>query len=244
MKTIVLGITQGFTEFFPVSSSSHLYIVKRLLALSQDLLPFFVFLHIATLLAIVIFLHRDILSVLSKKRILVQLGLTTLVTAVIGLIIDIFLVGFFENKLWISLLLIVNGLILLSLKKVSGQRNYDSITTKESLFIGLLQGLAVFPGISRSGITIVGLLKKGFKPKEAFTISFLMAIPLTLGAFLLKAKELMTLNMSISDAAGGFVAAFIAGFLALKIVKKVLKSERFAFFGYYCILAAIVNLII
>ena len=71
-----------------------------------------------------------------------------------------------------------------------------------------------------------------------------MAIPVTLGAFLLKIKEFLDLNMSILDASGGFLAAFASGFLALKIVKKVLKSEKFAFFGYYCILAAIVSLII
>ncbi|MCF7907712.1 MAG: undecaprenyl-diphosphate phosphatase [Candidatus Omnitrophica bacterium] len=244
MKTIALGITQGLTEFLPISSSGHLYIIKRLLSFSQNLLPFFVLLHLATLLAVVIFLRRDILSVLSKRRILIQLGITTLVTAIIGLAINTFLVGFFENKLWIGLLLIINGLILLSMKKVFGQRNYDTVTTKESLFIGLLQGLAIFPGISRSGITIVGLIGRGFKPKEAFTTSFLMMIPVTLGAFLLKMKELPDLNMSILAASGGFVAAFASGFLALKIVKKVLKSEKFAIFGYYCILVAILSIIV
>jgi len=245
VKATVLGIIQGLTEFLPVSSSGHLYIIKRFLTFSQQsLLPFFVFLHIATLLAIIIYLRRQILSTLSKKNTLLHLGIITVITAVIGLTINAFFTGFFENKLMVAGFLFINGGILLTIKNLTLGRNCDSITIKDSLLLGLLQGLAVFPGISRSGITITGLLRKGFKPQEAFTLSFLMAIPITLGAFLLKAKELANLKMPPMDMAGGFLAAFISGFLALILVKKMLTSQRFSFFGYYCILLSLVSLIL
>ena len=129
MKAVVLGIIQGLTEFLPISSSGHLYIIKRLLTFShQNLLPFFVFLHIATLLAIIIFLRRQILLILSKKNILLQLAVITTITALIGLTIDRFFTGFFENKFLVAGLLLINGGILLSIKKVPLGRNYDSIT--------------------------------------------------------------------------------------------------------------------
>ncbi len=244
MKVVALGIVQGLTEFLPISSTGHLYIIKRVLGLSHNLLPLFVFLHLATLLAIVIFLGRDIVKVLFKKKILAQLGVITLITAVIGGLINGFLTDFFENKFLVAFFLLVNGVILLSIKNISTKRNYDSITLKDSLLLGLLQGLAIFPGISRSGITICGLLKKGFKPKEAFIISFLMAIPVISGAFLLKAKSLSSLQLPALSLGMGFFAAFISGFLALVVVKKLLASEKFSFFGYYCILTSLACFII
>ena len=102
----------------------------------------------------------------------------------------------------------------------------------------------MLPGISRSGITIVGALKRGFKAKEAFALSFLMAIPAIVGAFVLKFKQLANSAIPIFAMAGGFVAALLFGLLALYIVRKALLNRRFSNFGYYCIIVSIVFLVI
>ncbi len=244
MKFIFLGIVQGLTEFLPVSSSGHLYIFKNILNLTQDLLPFFVFLHLATLLAILIFLHKEIIAALGKKNVLIQIGVITCITVVFGFTIDYFLKDIFENRYLVIFLLFLNGVILLSIRKDKGSRDSIDISLKDSFILGALQGLAVLPGISRSGITIAGALKRGFKAKEAFALSFLMAIPAIIGAFVLKFNQLVDSDMSASAMAGGFAAALLFGLLALYIVRKALLNRKFSNFGYYCIIASIVILFI
>jgi undecaprenyl-diphosphatase len=244
VETIYLGIIQGLTEFLPISSSGHLYIFKKYLNLSGEVLPFFVFLHLGTLLSILIFLRKEITGVLFKTKILFQLCVITLITGAFGLLIDHFFTKFFENQSWIAFLLFLNGGMLLSVRKTSGCRNSESINLRDSILLGIMQGVSVFPGISRSGITIVTLLKRGFSPKDAFSLSFFMAIPAVLGAFLLKAKELFHSHLAISDAIGGFVAAMLVGLLALGVVKKTLLAKKFTFFGYYCIIISVLSLVL
>jgi len=244
LQFIFLCIVQGITEFLPKSSSGHLYIFKKILNLGQDLLPFFVFLHLATLFAIFIFLRREILAVLFKRNVLIQIGVITCITCLLGWLIDYYLSSFFGSKYLIFFCLLLNGFILLGIKRDSQTRSLDSITLNDSLLFGILQGLAVFPGISRSGITIVGLLRRGFKPKEAFSLSFLMAIPAIVGAFLFKLKELSNLSIAFFLMAEGFVTAFVFGLLALHLVKKALINKKFKNFAYYCLILALLTLIV
>lgn len=244
MKFTLLGITQGLTEFLPVSSSAHLYILKSILNLEKSFLPFFVFLHLATLCAICIFLRKEISSVLFKRKALIQIGIITVITFAFGLTIDCYFGRFFNSKYLIFICLFINGLILLRVKINSQSRGSESIILKDSLLLGILQGLAVFPGISRSGITIAGLLKKGFRPREAFSLSFLMAIPAIIGAFLFKFKELVDSGLGVIPMTRGFVAAFLFGLLALFVVKKTLVNRKFKNFGYYCIIVSVLILFI
>lgn len=242
MKFIFFGIVQGLTEFLPVSSSGHLYILKNFLNLNQGLLGFFIFLHLATLLVIGVFLHKEIISSLFKKNILIYLAVVTAITAAFGLAIDHFLKDFFENKFFIPFCLFLNGAVILGVKNTSENRGINSISLRDALVMGLLQGLAVFPGISRSGITIVGLLKRGVKAKDAFSLSFLMAIPAIIGAFLLKSKELLRSGLVLAEAAAGFIAAFVFGLAALVILRKTLINKKFKYFGYYCIALSLLAL--
>jgi len=244
VKFVFLGIVQGLTEFLPVSSSGHLYIIKNYLAITQDLLPFFVFLHLATLAAIFVFLHKEILSFLSNKRILFHLGLITVITASLALLIDYYLVRFFESRYLVPFLLLVNGGILLLVRKSSRQRVSSDIRLSDSIFIGILQGFSILPGISRSGITIIGLLNRGFKEKEAFGLSFLMATPLILGVFIFKAEALVNSQVPLSGMIFSAIAAFLFSLLALSIVRKTLINKRFNIFGYYCIIVSLISLII
>jgi undecaprenyl-diphosphatase len=248
LKLTLFGITQGLTEFLPVSSSGHLYILKRILGSPQNYLSFFILLHIATLLVIVLVLKRQVWLALINKNLLIYLATTTLVTCIIGFLIDRFLKASFDNKYFISLCLMVNALILLRIKNIKGQKDRGDFKLKDALTLGVLQGLAIFPGISRAGITISSLLKRGFKPQEAFSLSFLMAIPAILAAFIFKYlfhyQQLSQLHIPWTGLSLGFLAAFCSGFIALLIVKKTLITHKFRNFGYYCFGLSLLGLLL
>lgn len=243
MKSIFFGILQGLTEFFPISSSGHLYLLQKLLVVEEACLPFFVFLHLATLLAIIVFFFKEI-KLLFKPKLFLDILLITLISGTMGLGIKIYLNEFLGSKFLLAFCFLANAGILFGIRHSSKGRDLSSITLKDSFLLGFLQGISPFPGISRSGITIVGLSRRGFKNTEAFILSFLMAIPLTLGAFVVELKELKEINFSLQSMAGGFMAAFIFGLIALKIVKKALIHDKFKNFAYYSLLMVIAVLLI
>ena len=251
MKFIFLGIVQGITEFLPISSSGHLFFVQKLLKIEGDYLSFFVFLHLATLLAIIVFFFKKI-KLFFKARLLLSILLITLISGIMGLGIRFYLKEFFGSTFMLTFCFLANAGILLSIRPSSGQRDISSINFKDALFLGLLQGFSPLPGISRSGITIVGLLRRGFKRSQAFILSFLMAIPLIIGAFFVEFKELgqsipkgiASPSLSLQSMGSGFVAAFVFGLLALSLVRKTLISKKFKNFAYYCLILALLTLIV
>lgn len=244
MKLIFLGIIQGLTEFLPISSDGHLYFFKKTLGISGDLLSFFVFLHLATLLAISIFFWKKIITILTNKKVLIHLFIITLITGLIGIAIEHIFEKIFELKYLIAGGFLINSLIIFSAKP-NGARTINQIKFYDSIWLGVLQGLAVFPGISRSGITISALLKKGFQKQEAFQLSFIMAIPAILGAFIYKLKDfnkLSALQNNISNLFLPFLSAFIFGLIALIVVRKLVINDKFRNFGYYCLVIALITL--
>ncbi len=243
MKLVLLGIIQGLTEFLPVSSSGHLYFLRRLLPIEGNYLSFVVILHLATLLAIIIFFFPK-LNLFFNWRLLANIILITVISGSMGLGIKILLEKFFGNRYLLTFCFLVNSGILLSIKGNSRQRDLPNLGWKDSLLIGILQGFSPFPGISRSGITLAGLLRRGFKKEDAFTLSFLMAIPLIIGAFLVELTGTTASGLSLPGIGVSFVAAFLFGLLALKIVKKTLIINRFKSFGYYCLIIALLSLIV
>jgi undecaprenyl-diphosphatase len=240
VKFLLFGTIQGLTEFLPISSSGHLYILKRLTGTSENLLPFFVFLHLATFLAIVLYFRTQIIRALLKRNFIINIFLITAISGGVALAIKYILSTFFGNKYLLSFCFLINGIILLSINKINPRKDIYNINLKESLILGLVQGIAVFPGISRSGITIATLLKRGYKEKEAFKLSFFMALPIILLAFLAEFKELTPLTIGYRNMAVGFIFAFLSGILALIIVKKTLINTKFKNFGYYCLLIFII----
>jgi len=243
VKFIFLGIVQGITEFLPISSSGHLFLIQKLLKIEGDYLPFFVFLHLATLLAIIVFFSKKI-KLFFKARLLLNIFLITLISGIMGLGIRFYLKELLGSAFMLTFCFLVNAGILLSIRPSSGERDISSINFKDALFLGLLQGFSPLPGISRSGITIVGLLRRGFKRSEAFILSFLMAIPLIIGAFFVEFKELGQNSLSLQNMGLGFVAAFVFGLLALGLVRKTLISKKFKNFAYYCLILALLTLIV
>ncbi|MCU0666478.1 MAG: undecaprenyl-diphosphate phosphatase [Candidatus Omnitrophica bacterium] len=236
LNYIILGIIQGLTEFLPVSSSAHLVIFGKILGLKDSGLLLSVVLHMGTLLSLLVFLFKDILGVFKDKKLIIFIFIVTLVTGVIGIGLKDFIEKLFSCVWASSLSLLVTGLILLSTKAIKHSFS-KGINFKDGIILGLTQGIAVIPGISRSGITISTLLFRGFSPVDAFKVSFLASLPAIFGAGLLEFKDI---NARFQDQALplfiGFIFSFIFGLSALYIVKKLLRVCRFYYFGYYCII--------
>lgn len=243
MKFLFLGLIQGLTEFLPISSSGHLYLLKRLMELRGEMLSYFVLLHIATLIAIFIVLSKRIKVAIRDHWLITNLVVITVVTSALAWAIRILASPFFDGKLLLAFCFLINGLILLSIKNGLHGRTSKDFGLRDSLILGVVQGLAVFPGISRSGITISTLLRRGFNREEAFYISFLMAIPILIIAFLAECKGLCSMPVSFLGIVGGFLAALIFGVIALKIVRGMVIGASFRNFGYYSLVIFLVSLI-
>jgi len=239
---IILGIIQGLTEFLPISSSGHLYLLKSIFKINIDLLAFFVWLHVATLFALLLFFYREVFYILKRKKIVLNILIATTLTAFVGIGLNVLLDKYFTTHFFLSFAFFITAFLLLWAKNSKSYKVIDDFKIIDSILLGLVQGLAVIPGISRSGITIVALIKRGFKPQEAFRLSFLMAIPVIIGAFLWKSKYILNGMLSPSVLLLGFIFSFLSGLCALMILQKIIKKNFFYVFAYYCIVIGTISI--
>ncbi|MDD5687676.1 MAG: undecaprenyl-diphosphate phosphatase [Elusimicrobia bacterium] len=249
-KSIFLGFVQGLTEFLPVSSSGHLIIFQKLLNIGNQI-EFDVFLHFATLFAVMIYFRNDILEILKGIFGKSEEGLKTLIgiivasvpTAVIGLLFKKYFEEKFSQPRIVLVMLILTGLILWFSSKFSKSdsidKDYSTAKISDFLLIGLFQGFAIMPGISRAGITISAALLLGFNRKYAFKYSMLLSVPAILGAGLLELKH-FSIN---TDILAGGIIAMLSGILSLYVLSKILISRKFHLFSYYLWIVGIVGLI-
>ena len=241
-KYIVLGIVQGLTEFFPVSSSGHLVILQRLFGMNSDQLALSLVLHLGTTLALIIFFFKDIIRALGDKKTLFLIIIVTMITGVIGISGKDFFEKLFSSPRIVIVAWLFTGLLLIFTKRLKeGQNNIPG--TKDALVLGLAQGVAVVPGISRSGITISTLLFRGMDKNTSFRFSFLASIPAVLGAALLEVGDIVACRIEFDKLLAGFIFSFLAGILALWLFRIILNKAKLYYFGYYCIIIAIAALI-
>jgi undecaprenyl-diphosphatase len=242
-KVVLLGIIQGLTEFFPVSSSGHLVILQRLLGLTENGLAISVILHLGTAFALVVFFFKDLLELLSNPRMLLLLFLVTVITCVIGLAGKDFFESLFDSTAYVALGLMLTGITLILTRRfMRGERK--ALNLRDAIILGIAQSVAIIPGISRSGATISALLFRGLKKEEGMRISFLAAIPVIFAAAFLESRKIdLAFRQEWAIMLLGFVASFASGIIALKILKAVLKRARFYYFGYYCIIVAVAVLL-
>ncbi len=239
---IILGIIQGLTEFLPISSSGHLEIFKNLFGMQKGDLFLTLILHAGTLLAVLIFFYKEILNLFKsfsykKNPTLYFIIIANIPTAIIGFIIEKKYSHL--SSLWfIGIMLIFTAVILLMIKKFQNAK--EDLTAKKSFTIGIAQGLAALPGISRSGSTIATSLFLKVKKEKAFAFSFIISIPAILGANLYKMIEISKtpskMTIPIFHLICGFIAAFLVGWACLFILKKLIQSKKFHYFGYYCLI--------
>lgn len=259
--SIVMGIIQGLTEFLPVSSSGHLVLAKEFLDFkTPDNMSYEIFLHLGSLIAVLIYFRKDILKIIaslvnydkndSEKRssikLLFFLMISTFVTFILYLPADDFIEKNFHNPLIAAIMLLLTGLIIF----ISDFIRKNNIRSSEmgvlrSILIGVGQSFALLPGISRSGTTISVSLFVNIKRKEAARYSFLLSIPAILGAVIFSLDNLTKLTSSewLFFIAGG-VASFISGFLVIAFLIKMIKKQKLKYFSFYCWTIAIISLLV
>jgi undecaprenyl-diphosphatase len=248
--SIWLGIVQGLTEFLPVSSSGHLVIFQHILGVQEAPLTFDVMLHMGTLLAVFVAFWDDIIAILKRPftRLTYLIVVGCIPAAIAGYLVAPVIEKAFESLLVVGLGLIFTGFALRLSEKWSremiGLKDIPNTSYKDALIIGLLQALAIVPGISRSGSTIAAGLFVGMERELAARFSFLLSIPVILGAGVF---ELSGVNSSawaqnfIPYTVGTLVAALF-GYLAIKIVMRLVRHGRLSVFSYYCWAVALLTL--
>lgn len=242
-KYILLGVIQGLTEFFPVSSSGHLVIFQNILSVTKNQVALDVVLHLGTVCALLVFFFKDIIKLLRDIKMIALIIIVTIITGAIGVAGKDFFEQLFVSPKAVGVSLFITGVILLLTKKFS-QQNRDKVSLKDSAILGVTQGIAIIPGISRSGMTISTLLFRGLKSEICFKFSFLVAIPVILGAAVMEGRHISSaMKGDGTNFAAGFIFSFIFGLIALAIVRRVLNKAKLYYFGYYCIIVAILTLI-
>lgn len=239
IQALILGFLQGLTEFLPISSTAHLVAAQNWFKLQEIPVEFDIIVHLATALATVFVLWPVIKKI--NCKLVKFIFLAMLPTGILGLWFKQWEELIFGSLLFSAITLIINGLILL-LPQFFKKKSVD-LNSKNSLLIGTAQGLAVLPGISRSGSTIVAGLLTGIKPTEAYNFSFLISLPAIAAAMLLQLIDLPAGQWFNPGLLVGFLAAFFSGFFALKLLKKFVSQGRFSFFAYYCLVLGLTLLV-
>jgi undecaprenyl-diphosphatase len=249
LEAVILGIVQGLTEFFPVSSSGHLVLLQKVFDIQEPSLFFDTMLHAGTLLAVFAVLWKDIWELLKKpiQPLTLYLILATLPVVIIAVLFGneieyAFMTGrFLGFSFLITSALLVTAEILSRRVKIENRKKAKDMKWNDALIVGLMQAIAILPGISRSGATISGALFRGLDRDFAARFSFLLSIPAILGAVLLHSKDLIQnttagiSEYSISAAAviSGTVTAAIVGFFAVKFMLKIIRERSLYGFAIY-----------
>jgi len=243
IKYIVFGIVQGLTEFLPVSSSAHLVFAEKVLGGVDNGLAFFVVLHLGTLFSLLVFFFKDIIALFKNMRLVGLILLATFITGIIGILGKDYFESLFSSVKATAWQLVFTGLILIVANRfINGKKK--TIGLLDSIIFGLAQAISIVPGISRSGATISVLLFRKIDRDTAFTFSFLASIPAILGAAILEAKDINhAMNINISNFIIGFIFSFLAGIVSLWLVKVALKKAKLHYYGYYCIIVAILFIV-
>jgi undecaprenyl-diphosphatase len=240
IEALILAVVQGLTEWLPLSSSGHLVITQKLLELDPPLI-FDVMLHVGTLIVVIIVFRKDIVDIIKavakrdfeteegKLALLIIVGSVPI--AVIGLFFHDVIESLFSNLLAVGVALIITGSVLIFSEKRVGKRKMG---IPDSLLVGLAQGAALIPGISRSGITVAtGLLRKIGKA-TAFRYSFLLSVPAVLGATVMESRDIVMGNIDMAPLFLGATISMIVGYVSLKLLQRIIMNEKFHLFAYYC----------
>jgi undecaprenyl-diphosphatase len=261
VQALLLGIVQGLTEFLPISSSGHLVLVQHLFGLHEAELSFDVSVHVGTLAAVILYFRRDILDILGglmrafrgmltnratsdadrqQVRLAGLILLGSVPTAAIGLALHSVAERLFASPLIVGAMLLLTGGILFATRpgrhpRTDAGRTLEGLTIKDALVIGVTQGLAVMPGISRSGSTIAVGILTGIRHETAARFSFLLSIPAVAGAALLVLKDaLQQGDIHLPSCLIGGLAAMLVGYAALALLVFLVQKGRLYLFAPYC----------
>jgi len=258
MSLILLGLIQGLTEFLPVSSSGHLVLAKYFLNLPLPGASFESFLHLASVLAVIIMFKEEIMKLLKSFFSSIQqlfigekfsiilmkdrysklawfLIISTIPTALIGYNLEKYIELLFDNILVIPLMLFITGTLLRFSDKHyrKGNKNISNINVRDALFIGLAQAVAIIPGISRSGLTVMAGMQRGLEREFAAKYSFMLSIPIILGAAFFKFEDLGSLNLDFNCLILPGIVTFTSSYWAMRIFIRLLVNQKVSFLSCY-----------
>ena len=258
LQGIIIGVVQGLTEFLPISSSAHLIFIHNILGVGSSL-AFDTFLHMGSLIAVLFFFRKDVYEMIrawilsvgdiaqgrfvegfkkdSYKRLAWYVILGTIPVGIVGILFESQVEALFAGALYVpAFFLFVTGTILyLSQRMNSGKVDFNNMSAKESLFMGLAQACAIMPGLSRSGTTIAAGLTIGLNKEFAAKFSFILSIPAILGATVVQLGDIgSALDANLWPVAFGFIAAAVSGYIAIKWVLDLIQNKSLDIFAYYC----------
>jgi len=248
LEAIILGIVQGLTEFIPVSSTAHLILIPKLLGWGGTVnsLSFDIALHGGTLLALLIYFRKDIISFLTKEHyILVTLLLATIPAGLAGVLLKDIVATNLRKPYLIAVGLVIFGLYMLASERKRGQGMIKNIKIRDAVLIGIAQAVALFPGVSRSGITISTALFLGVGRSDSARFSFLLSIPVVAGASLLELTHIIKAgsDYNLPVFLSGFIASAVTGFLTIKFLLWFFRRFSLRAFVYYRFTLAVIILL-
>ena len=270
LQAVILGIVQGITEYLPISSSGHLVLAQHLFGLREPALMFDVAVHVGTLGAVVVYFRQDLINMLRAVvrfslnilrgraswrdlwqdpdlRLATLVVLGTVPTVILGLFFKPLADRLFSSTALVGAMLLITGLLLWSTRWIKRPGHGIGETSGgQALLIGLVQGLAILPGISRSGATIVAGLWSGLDRATATRFSFILSLPAIVGATILVAADAIgtpEAAVSLPAMAAGMLAAGVVGYLALRFLVYMVQRSRLFVFAPYCWLVGIVTLL-
>ena len=244
LNTGFLGLIQGLAEWLPISSTAHLKITEHYLSLTTTPL-FNLILHLGTLIVVVFYFRTEVKNILSALahvdfkseygKMIPLIIAATIPTAMIGLLYVKYLEDVPGQLLIIGITFIIGATLVYTSKL--GKENTENITYPIAVIMGIAQGLAIFPGLSRSGATISIALLVGLKREKAFKFSFLLSIPAILGDTLVEAYkdsgQIATSGIGSTELLVGVVIAMVVGYIAIKLVSKIVATRKFHYFAFY-----------
>lgn len=266
IQAIILGIVQGLTEFLPVSSSAHLVFMTDILHLPQNV-AFDTILHLGTLVAVVGYFWRDIVKIIVSfisslmdlirgkfkeglqeepfKKLSWLLIIGTIPAGLAGILLQKQFEALFNSVFYVGIFLLITGFLLWGAERVkTGHKDVEDMTLKNAIVIGIFQAIAIAPGISRSGATISAGLFSGLNRELAARFSFLLSIPAILGAAVVQMKDISSYDVNSMVIIAGFLSAMIFGYLAIKLLLKIIKERTLMIFAYYCWIVGIITIVL
>lgn len=239
LQTIILGITEGLTEFLPISSTGHLILVSHLLQIAQSdfVKSFEIFIQLGAILAVVVLYWKDLFNTKLWPKIIAGF----LPTAIIGLVFYKIVKNYLLGNVFVVLgSLFIGGIVLIFIEKFT--KANGEFTLKKAFGVGLFQAISIIPGVSRSAATIIGAMLLGIPKEEAVSYSFLLAVPTMTAA---TGLDLIRSHFAFSISEWtilivGFVTSFITAILAIKFFIKYVRNHSFQTFGLYRIVLAVI----
>lgn len=245
LTVVVLSIVQGITEWLPVSSSGHLAIIQTIFKLNVPVF-FDILLHLGSMLAVIFIFREDIIKMIvavlkldfksEEGKLALFIIAAMIPTAIIGFAFKSLFESFFTNLLAVGIGLLITGTFLFICERFS---NKKELKLKDALIIGAVQGIAIIPGISRSGSTIGTGLLLGIDKEKAARFSFLLAIPAIIGATIFDFSAATIASVGLQFAMAGIIISALVSFFAIKWLLDIIKKQKFHWFALYCWLIGI-----